>query len=128
MIGIVKLFMRQPTGNCYILNDFNRGKLLRHSRSTSRGKRRGDKTLVPNAYQKYHPDIHGPNKLWAESKTKVIIQAYKTLFDSTTREQYDRLHSHHLQNSRTRRHTKKKIYRQKTQAFMRGYVLFLTIF
>ena len=65
--------------------------------------KRSFRTLI----KKYHPDIHGPNKLWAESKTKVIIQAYKTLFDSTTREQYDRLHSHHLQNSRTRRHTKK---------------------
>ncbi len=51
--------------------------------------------------KKYHPDIHGPNKLWAESKTKVIIQAYKTLSDSTTREQYDRLYKHHLQVRQT---------------------------
>ena len=57
--------------------------------------------------KKYHPDIHGPNKLWAESKTRIIIQAYKTLSDSATREQYDRLYSHNLQNSRARRHTKR---------------------
>lgn len=66
--------------------------------------KRSFRTLI----KKYHPDIHGPNKLWAESKTKIIIQAYKTLFDSTTREQYDKLYSHHLQNSRTRRHTKRE--------------------
>lgn len=51
--------------------------------------------------KKYHPDIHGPNKLWAESKTKVIIQAYKTLSDSTTREQYDKLYKHHIQVRQT---------------------------
>lgn len=66
--------------------------------------KRSFRTLI----KKYHPDIHGPNKLWAESKTKIIIQAYKTLSDSATRERYDRLHSHHLQNSRTRRHTKRE--------------------
>ena len=66
--------------------------------------KRSFRTLI----KKYHPDIHGPNKLWAESKTKVIIQAYKTLSDSATRERYDRLHSHHLQNSRNRRHTKRE--------------------
>ncbi len=66
--------------------------------------KRSFRTLI----KKYHPDIHGPNKLWAESKTKVIIQAYKTLSDSATREQYDRLYSHHLHNSRTRRHTKRE--------------------
>src|SRR3990172_10965344 len=66
--------------------------------------KRSFRTLI----KKYHPDIHGPNKLWAESKTKVIIQAYKTLSDSATRELYDRLYSHHLKNSRTRRHKKKE--------------------
>ena len=66
--------------------------------------KRSFRTLI----KKYHPDIHGPNKLWAESKTKIIIQAYKTLSDSTTREQYDRLYSHHLQNNRTRRHNKRE--------------------
>ena len=50
--------------------------------------------------KKYHPDIHGPNKLWAESKTKVIIQAYKTLSDSMAREQYDRLFKHTLKARR----------------------------
>ena len=63
--------------------------------------KRSFRTLI----KKYHPDIHGPNKLWAESKTKIIIQAYKTLSDSATRERYDRLYSHRLQNSRTRRHS-----------------------
>ncbi len=53
--------------------------------------------------KKYHPDIHGPNKLWAESKTKVIIQAYKILSNSTTREQYDRLNNYHLQTHRAPR-------------------------
>ena len=53
--------------------------------------------------KKYHPDIHGPNKLWAESKTKIIIQAYKTLSNTTTREQYDRLNNYHLQTHRTSR-------------------------
>ena len=66
--------------------------------------KRSFRTLI----KKYHPDIHGPNKLWAESKTRIIIQAYKTLSDSATRELYDRLYSHHLQNSRTRRHKKKE--------------------
>ncbi len=51
--------------------------------------------------KKYHPDIHGPNKLWAESKTKIIIQAYKTLSDTATREQYDRLYKHHLRVRQT---------------------------
>src|SRR3989337_4304344 len=66
--------------------------------------KRSFRTLI----KKYHPDIYGQNKLWAESKTKVIIQAYKTLSDSATRERYDRLYSHHLQTSRTRRYTKKE--------------------
>ncbi len=64
--------------------------------------RRSFRTLI----KKYHPDIHSQNKHWAESKTKIIIQAYKTLSDTTTREQYDRLHGHHLQKNRTRRPTK----------------------
>ncbi|MDE1890299.1 MAG: DnaJ domain-containing protein [Planctomycetota bacterium] len=46
--------------------------------------------------KKYHPDINTSNKVWAESKTKTIIQAYKTLSDSTTREQYDRLYKIHF--------------------------------
>ncbi|HHT9116475.1 MAG: DnaJ domain-containing protein [Planctomycetes bacterium] len=75
-----------------------------HQEVSSDEIKRSFRTLI----KKYHPDIHGPNKLWAESKTKVIIQAYKTLSDSTTREQYDRLYSHHLQNSRIRRHTKRE--------------------
>lgn len=51
--------------------------------------------------KKYHPDLHIINKLWAESKTKVIIQAYKTLSDSTKRKQYDQLHKHHRQTKKT---------------------------
>lgn len=51
--------------------------------------------------KKYHPDLHVINKHWAESKTKVIIQAYKTLSDATSREQYDRLHKTHKQTKRT---------------------------
>lgn len=64
--------------------------------------KRSFRTLI----KKYHPDIHGPNKLWAESKTKVIIQAYKTLSDTTTRERYDRQYQHLLRSSRTPRSTK----------------------
>ena len=66
--------------------------------------KRSFRTLV----KKYHPDIHGPNKQWAESKTKIIIQAYKTLSDTTTREQYDRQYRHLLQSGRAPRPTKKK--------------------
>jgi len=51
--------------------------------------------------KKYHPDLHVINKRWAESKTKVIIQAYKTLSDSTSREQYDRLCKNHKQTKNT---------------------------
>lgn len=58
--------------------------------------KRSFRTLI----KKYHPDIHGPNKLWAESKTKIIIQAYKTLSDTTSRKQYDRKYRHILQTSR----------------------------
>ncbi|MDN3515766.1 MAG: DnaJ domain-containing protein [Candidatus Brocadia sp.] len=65
--------------------------------------RRSFRTLI----KKYHPDIHGPNKLWAESKTKTIIQAYKTLSDSTTRDQYDKQHRHLLQSRRAPRPAKK---------------------
>lgn len=66
--------------------------------------KRSFRTLI----KKYHPDIHGPNKLWAESKAKIIIQAYKTLSDSITREQYDRQHRHILQSNRAPRSAKKK--------------------
>jgi curved DNA-binding protein CbpA len=66
---------------------------IHHEVSTEEIKR-SFRTLI----KKYHPDIHGQNKSWAESKTKTIIQAYKTLSNSTTREQYDRLYKH-------RRHT-----------------------
>lgn len=65
--------------------------------------KRSFRTLI----KKYHPDIHGSNKLWAESKTRVIIQAYKTLSDSSTRKQYDSLYSRNLYNSRTYSHRKK---------------------
>lgn len=57
--------------------------------------------------KKYHPDIHGSNKLWAESKTKIIIQAYKTLSDTTSREQYDRKYRHILQTNGRPRPAKK---------------------
>src|SRR3989304_6032356 len=63
-----------------------------HQEVSAKEIKRSFRTLI----KKYHPDIHGQNKLWAESKTKVIIQAYKTLSDSATRERYDRLYSHHL--------------------------------
>ncbi len=66
--------------------------------------RRSFRTLI----KKYHPDIHGPNKLWAESRTKIIIQAYKTLSDSSTRQQYDRQHRCLLQTSRGPSSAKKK--------------------
>jgi DnaJ-class molecular chaperone with C-terminal Zn finger domain len=54
--------------------------------------KRSFRTLI----KKYHPDIHGQNKLWAESKTKTIIQAYKTLSNSTSREHYDKRYKHLL--------------------------------
>ena len=76
-----------------------------HQEVSSEEIKRSFRTLI----KKYHPDIHGPNKLWAESKTKIIIQAYKTLSDSITREQYDRLYNHHLHKSRTQRHTKREV-------------------
>ena len=75
-----------------------------HQEVSAKEIKRSFRTLI----KKYHPDIHGPNKLWAESKTRIIIQAYKTLSDSATRERYDRLYSHHLQNSRIQRYTKKE--------------------
>lgn len=75
-----------------------------HQEVSSEEIKRSFRTLI----KKYHPDIHGPNKLWAESKTKTIIQAYKTLSDSTTREQYDRLYKHHLQTHRTQRPYKRE--------------------
>lgn len=65
--------------------------------------KRSFRTLI----KKYHPDIHRSNKLWAESKTRVIIQAYKTLSNSSTRKQYDSLYSRNLYNSRTYSHRKK---------------------
>ncbi|MCF6158147.1 MAG: tetratricopeptide repeat protein [wastewater metagenome] len=53
--------------------------------------------------RKYHPDIYSQNRPWAESKTKIIIQAYKTLSNTTTREQYDRLYKHHFQSKKTQK-------------------------
>jgi curved DNA-binding protein CbpA len=73
--------------------------------------RRSFRTLI----KKYHPDIHGPNKLWAESKTKIIIQAYKTLSDPTTRKRYDRQYRHLLQSSRAPRPAKKNDASTKTR-------------
>src|SRR5574341_259300 len=61
--------------------------------------RRSFRTLI----KKYHPDIHGPNKVWADAKTKVIIQAYKTLSDSIARKQYDRIFKHTLKARRTQK-------------------------
>ncbi|MGQ3684589.1 MAG: J domain-containing protein [Candidatus Loosdrechtia sp.] len=59
--------------------------------------------------KKYHPDIHNKNRrLWAESKTKSIIQAYKTLSNSTTREQYDRLYKYHSQSKNAQKTCKKE--------------------
>lgn len=58
--------------------------------------------------KKYHPDIHSQNRLWAESKTKVIIQAYKTLSNSATRKQYDNLHKYHFQPKKTQKTSKKE--------------------
>ena len=66
--------------------------------------KRSFRTLI----KKFHPDIHGTNKLWAESKTKVIIQAYKTLSNAATREQYDRLYKQHFHVRRTHKHYKKE--------------------
>lgn len=65
--------------------------------------KRSFRTLI----KKYHPDIHGPNKHWAETKTKTIIQAYKTLSDSTTRKQYDSLYKQHIQTFKTPKPPKK---------------------
>ncbi len=65
--------------------------------------------------KKYHPDIHGPNKLWAESKTKVIIQAYKTLSDSITREQYDRQYQQYFHVRRTYKQHKKEEENQEAE-------------
>lgn len=66
--------------------------------------KRSFRTLI----KKYHPDIHSQNKQWAESKTKIIIQAYKTLSDSITREQYDKQYKHLFQTSRKPRPSKKE--------------------
>lgn len=66
--------------------------------------KRSFRTLI----KKYHPDIHSQNKLWAESKTRVIIQAYKTLSDSVTREQYDKQYKHLFQTRRRPRYPKKE--------------------
>ncbi|MCF6147190.1 MAG: DnaJ domain-containing protein [Candidatus Kuenenia sp.] len=61
-----------------------------------------------NLIKKYHPDTNGPNKLWAESKTKIIIQAYKILSDSHSRKQYDMLYRHSRNKQETVRETKQK--------------------
>lgn len=61
--------------------------------------KRSYRTLI----KKYHPDIHGQNKLWAESKTKTIILAYKTLSNSTSREHYNRQYRHLLRTNNRQR-------------------------
>ncbi|KAA0244115.1 MAG: hypothetical protein DYG83_12765 [Candidatus Brocadia sp. AMX2] len=66
--------------------------------------KRSFRTLI----KKYHPDIHSRNKLWAESKTKIIIQAYKTLSDSVTREQYDKQYKHLFQTRKKSSFSKKE--------------------
>ncbi len=60
--------------------------------------------------KKYHPDRNGSNKEWAETKVKLILQAYRTLTNSTQRMFYDRL----LQNHLSRQHIcfKKDIYKE----------------
>lgn len=50
--------------------------------------------------KKYHPDRNGSNKEWAETKVKLILQAYRTLTNPTQRVYYDRL----LQNDLSQRH------------------------
>ncbi|MBM4055172.1 MAG: hypothetical protein FJ264_11010 [Planctomycetes bacterium] len=66
--------------------------------------KRSFRTLI----KKYHPDTNGPNKSWAESKTKIIIQAYKTLSNSHSRKQYDLLFRHSRHKQDTVRETKQK--------------------
>ena len=75
-----------------------------HQEVSTEDIKRSFRTLI----KKYHPDIHGPNKSWAESKTKTIIQAYKTLSNTTAREQYDKLYELHFQTRRTPKHHKKE--------------------
>jgi tetratricopeptide (TPR) repeat protein len=58
--------------------------------------------------KKYHPDIHSQNRLWAELKTKSIIQAYKTLSNSIARKQYDRLCKYHSQPKNTQKTYKRE--------------------
>lgn len=108
MLQIVWIFSHK-TSRYYFTIDINRGKLLRHPRSSSRSKCGRDKNArFERLSKKYHPDIHSRNKLWAESKTKIIIQAYKTLSDSVTREQYDKQYKHLFQTRKKSSFSKKE--------------------
>lgn len=73
--------------------------------------KRSFRTLI----KKFHPDINGLNKKWAESKTKTIIQAYKTLSDSHSRKQYDTLHRHSQNKQNTVRDAKPKTSSTKSE-------------
>lgn len=79
--------------------------------------KRSFRTLI----KKYHPDIHGHNKLWAETKTKTIIQAYKTLSDSTSREHYDRRYKH-LLHTHDKQRPRKKTEPDATSDALQGHV------
>ncbi|MBI2560680.1 MAG: DnaJ domain-containing protein, partial [Planctomycetes bacterium] len=65
--------------------------------------------------KKYHPDRNGSNKEWAETKVKLILQAYKTLTNSTQRMFYDRL----LQNYLSQEHIcfRRNIYKSASGGF-----------
>lgn len=80
--------------------------------------KRSYRTLI----KKYHPDIHGQNKLWAESKTKTIILAYKTLSNSTSREHYNRQYRHLLQTNNRQRPRKKPETTASSDDDLHGYV------
>ncbi len=51
--------------------------------------------------KKCHPDKNGSNKEWAETKVKLVLEAYKTLMDSTQRMVYDSLLHNHLPRRNT---------------------------
>lgn len=80
--------------------------------------KRSFRTLI----KKYHPDIHGQNKLWAETKTKTIIQAYKTLSNSTSREHYNRQHRHLLQTKNRQVPPKKTATTSATDDGLQGHI------
>ena len=42
-----------------------------------------------NLAKKYHPDKNIDNQVWAEEKTKLIIEAYNILINATSRRAYD---------------------------------------